>query len=173
MAATGTRGSNLSSIFMAVALLLMVGLMYWLNVQARATEVAVVEEDAQVDESAVALDVAVDTFGADPMAFDGTRVRLGPVVVPGVVGSTAFFIQIPGVNGQPEPYLIKMDSTLIADGMTVAVGDQLVVVGVVREMSEGVADQWVLDGVIAEGDKIIVTFAVNFLEASEVVLAGN
>lgn len=171
MEVTGTRGRN--SILMAVAILSVGGFMYWINVEARATEVAVVEEDEQVEESAFALDVAVDTFGADPMAFDGTRVRLGPVVVPGVVGSSAFFIQIPGVNGQPEPYLIKMDSTLIAAGMTVAMGDQLVVVGMVREMNEGVADQWVLDGVISEGEKIIVTFAVNFIEASEVVLAGN
>lgn len=171
MAATGSRGS--SSIYMGVAIVLVVGFMYWLYVKARATEVAVVEEAVQVEDVSVALDVAMDTFGVDPMAFDGVRIRIGPAPVPALVGTAAFFIQIPGETGQLGPYLVMMDSTLIADSMRVVSGDGVVVVGVVREMSDSVADQWVVDGLISESDKIIVTFAMNFIEASEVVLAGN
>lgn len=171
MAATGNRGS--SSIYMVAALVMIAGLMFWLNVRAKATAVAVVEDGPVVEDVSNVVDVAVDTFGADPMAFAGRNIRLGPVAVPGLVGSAAFFVQVPGETGQPGPYLIMMDSTLIADGMTVAGGDRVVVVGVVRRMTDGVADQWIIDGLIGEGEKIIVTFAENFIEASEVVLAGN
>lgn len=170
MAATGSRGGN--TVGMVVAFVLVAGLMYWLNVQARATEVVVVEDDA-VEAGAEALDVAVDTFGANPGAFRGQNVRVGAVAVQALVGSSAFFVQVPSADGQPVPYLIKMDSTLIADGMTVVSGDQVVVVGVVRTMNDGIADQWVVDGLIGEGDKIIVTFAENYIEASEVALAGG
>ena len=40
-------------------------------------------------------------------------------------------------------------------------------------MSESVADDWVATGAIAEGDRILATFAQSFLEAVDIIVTAG
>ncbi len=147
------------------------GFLYWLNMQAAETEVAVVEEGAADDDdfsSAPMVDAGV--FGSDPMAHDGAVIRINDLSVQSAVGSQAFFVEMPN---QPGPYLIKMGPRVVADSVTVASGAQISVIGSVYAMSDSVADDWVASGAIAEADRILATFAESFLEAVDILMDGD
>ena len=154
---------------MAAAFLSVAGLMAWLYVRAAPVEVEVVEGDSVVEEEAPTV-VATDVFGANPLAQEGMFIRLNGLPVQSLVGSEAFFSQVPG---QSSPYLVKMIPEVPASGVVVEGGATVSVVGTVHAMSDSVADAWVASGGISAGDRILAVFAESFFEATGVTVTAQ
>ncbi len=127
-----------------------------LNDQARATPVAVA--------------VAIEDFGASPMAHADILVTLQGLPVQALIGSQAFFSLLPG---HIAPYFVKMLPDVVAAGGVIVAGAIVSVTGRVYAMSDSVADAWVASGGIAEADRALAVFAESFFEASVVTVSGR
>ena len=154
---------------MVVAFLLAGGLMAWLRINAVPVEVEVLEGDAMVEENVSTL-VAIDVFGANPMAQADVLVELRGLLVQSLVGSEAFFLAVPGQSG---PYLARMLPEVAASGVVVESGATVTITGRVYAMSDSVADAWVAGGGITEGNRILAVFAESFFEAEEVTITAQ
>ena len=158
---------------MIVAFLSAGGLMAWLFIRAAPVEVEVVEGDAVVEEN-LATVVDREVFGADPIAQADVLIEVRGLLVQSLVGSQAFFVQVPNQTG---PYLVKMLSDDVTDGEVVESGSTITMTGMVYAMTnaDSVADAWVAGGGIGEGDRILVLVAEGgtFFEAQEVDVTGR
>ena len=143
--------------------------MAWLRINAAPVEVEVVEGGAMVEEDMATL-VAIDVFGANPMAQSDMLIELRGLLVQSLVGSGAFFLAVPNQSG---PYLARMLPEVAASGVVVENGATVTVTGRVYVMSDSVADAWVAGGAIAESDRILATFATSFFEAEEVMVTAQ
>ena len=161
---------GLSVILMVAAFVVVGGFLAWLNVEAADTEVAVVEDaSGGADALGGAPTVDVSVFGADPMAHADGVIRINNVEAQSAVGTQAFFVDI----GQPIPYLIRMGDRVAADGVVVASGATVSVVGQVYAMSDSVADDWVANGTLTEDDKILATIGSSYMEIVDIVIAAG
>ena len=120
--------------------------------------------------SATPVAVALDVFGANPMAYADILVTLHGLPVQALVGSQAFFSLLPRHRA---PYLVKMLPEVVVDGGVIEAGAIVAVTGMVYAMSDSVADAWVASGGIAEADRVLAVFAASFFEASGVAVAGR
>ena len=117
--------------------------------------------NAQADATSVALDV----FGANPMAYADMPVTLRGLRVSALVGSQGFSFQVPN---QRVPYLAKMLPGAVAAGGVVEFGATVSVTGRVYAMTDSVADAWIADGSLAAEDRRLAVFFVSFIEVSGV-----
>jgi len=154
---------------MAGAFLSTTGLLAWLFVRAAPVEVEIVEGGPGMDEDIPTV-VATDVFGANPMAQEGTLIRLNGLSVQSPVGSEAFFTEVPGHTSS---YLVKMVPGVVANGVVVEGGATVSVVGMVHLMTDSVADAWVASGGISADDRILAIFAESFFEASGVTVTSQ
>ena len=152
---------------MVLAFLSVGGLMAWLFVQAAPVEIEVVEGNTLEEDLPTV--VATDVFGADPMAQAGVFIQLNGLGVVSLVGSEAFFTQVPNQGS----YLVKMLPGVAESGVVVESGARVSVVGTVHVMSDSVADSWVASGGIGEGDRILAIFAESFFEAVGVTVIAR
>ena len=153
---------------MVLAFLSAAGLMAWLRVKAVPVEVEVVEGTPVVEE-VMSTFVANDVFGSNPMAQADMLIQLRGLLVTSLVGSEAFFLDVP-IQGS---YLARMLPDVVAGGVVVESGATVTVTGRVYAMSDSVADAWVASGGISEGERIVAMFAESFFEAEEVTVTGQ
>jgi hypothetical protein len=153
---------------MAIAILLVVGLLFWLAANSEPSQVAAVREadeaaQPSVDDSPAAVDV--DEFAANPAAFRGRNVQLANVTVAAPIGTHAFWIDLP--SGQP--FLVRMAESVVAEGRTVRAGEVVSISGPVFERTAAVVSAWEQEGVITtEGQRMEVEFATDYIEARRV-----
>lgn len=169
MALNGSRrgASSLAIPLMLLAFVLTGAFLFWLNATAEPTAPPVMDEDT--DDSADMAGVTVLDPGQLSVGTDqyvGQRVRLEGVSVADRVGPAAFFISTP-----QNPFLVRMDSALIADGMTVEVGGSATVVGTVYVRTDSVVVAWQEDGSIGDNELPLVEFANHFILADRVQMA--
>ena len=169
MESTGSQvgGDRLPAILMVVSFIGIGGFLFWLSVKAQPEEVAIVEISASDSLAATAVTVQAAVLGADPMAQAGQLIRVEDVPVAGNVGSRAFWTDMPN---HPGPFLIHLDSAVVADSVLVNPGDQVTLVGSVLQMSDSVADAWEAAGAISGNQKFEVTFAESFLEIMDLLV---
>ena len=144
--------------------------MAWLFVQAAPVEIEVVEGEEGTIEEDLPTVVAIDVFGADPMAQAGVFIQLNGLPVQSLVGAQAFFVQVPN---QLSPFLVKMVPGVVESGVVVESNARVSVVGTVHAMSDSTADAWVASGGIGEGDRILAIFAESFFEATGVTVVAR
>jgi hypothetical protein len=163
-----SSGGQLTIVFMAIAIVLVVGFMYWLAVSSEPSQVAAVRENSgdeapTIDDSPAAVDT--DQFAADPAAYRGRNVELQNVTVAAPIGTHAFWIDLPG--GQP--FLVRMAQSVVAEGRAVRAGETVSISGPVFERTDSVISAWQQEGVITtDGQRMEVEFAQNFIEARRV-----
>lgn len=169
MALNGSRrgAASLAIPLMLLAFVLTGAFLFWLNATAEPTAPPVMDEES--DDSAdvtgaTVLDPGQLAVGTDQ--YVGQRVRLEGVNVEGQVGPAAFFISTP-----QNPFLVRMDSALIADGMTVDVGGSATVVGTVLARTDSVVVAWQEDGSISDNELPLVEFATHFILADQIRMA--
>lgn len=160
-------GSQLTVVWMAIAIVLVVGLLFWLAANSEPSQVAAVREDTDavptMEDSPAT--VSVDEFSANPTAFRGRNVQLENVTVAAPIGTHAFWIDLPG--GQP--FLVRMAPSVVAEGRAVQAGDRLSISGPVFERTDSLISAWQQEGVIStEGQRLEVEFATNYIEARRV-----
>ncbi|MBI4520706.1 MAG: hypothetical protein HY701_07695 [Gemmatimonadetes bacterium] len=138
--------------------------MYWLYETGERTSVAVVpvrEEAATDTVFAPVPPTQWATFGTEPDSYVGMRLRLDSVQVASRLGNQAFWTQLPNQT----PFLVRLDSGVVASGLTVAGGDVLRVLGTVHRMTDSVLRDWQRQGVLADASqRAEAEFATSFLQ---------
>lgn len=157
---------NYSTILAVVSVVLIAGFLWWLGVSSEPTQVAVIEDEvadtAGVGEEA-RMDVTLAQIAAGPEAYVGRELAVRDVAVSSRMGAQAFWTELP--NNQP--FLIKLDSTLIASQETVSSGERMLVRGMMHAMTDSVLTAWEASGAIRdEMERAEAEFAQQFLEAS-------
>lgn len=146
---------------MILSFLMVVGFMYWLSVTAEPTEVAVVEQDAPLQNQ-----LTIEVFSAAPNEFMGQIVSLENIEISGLHGAHAFFTNLADANGTG--YLLHLSDSLVADTtVSVAYGMSVTVTGRVTETTDSVIDAWEQAGAFAnEGEKLVAqsTYHLSFIE---------
>ena len=173
MAPLGSRRgeANLGLPLMLITFLAIGGFMYYLYATAEPTQPAVLEE---VDETSTEVGdgtprVTPDELKTGADAFVGQVVRLEGVPVSSTMGRETFFVDLPASDNLPAtPFLVHLGPDLVAQGMTVAVGEEVAVRGPVMIMNDSIVNAWVEGGMISQGDRILVEFATHFMEAESV-----
>lgn len=173
MASMGSRrgfADKLSLPLMIVSFLVLGGFLYWLNITAEPTEVAIVEETTDEGPEAGSV-LTVDDFLANPEGQIDATVRVTGARIASRLGSQAFWI-----GPDDQPYLVKMAPQLVEAGRPVLVESVVNLTGSVHMMSDSVLASWDTLGVFGnEGDRIVAEFATSFLEATnmETVSGGG
>ena len=90
-------------------------------------------------------------------------IQVNELTVQSLLDSEAFFVEVAG-----QPYMVKMSESLVADSVSIAMGESVSVIGRVYQMTDSVADSWVASGSLSEANKIVATFSESFLEALDV-----
>lgn len=169
------RGAvDLGMPLMILAFLVIVGFMYWLNVQAAADKASRVieeetpEEEVSTDMGGVALG-DVTAIGTDPTTFEGEIIRGVGYSVVSLFGTAGFWVETAGGN----PFLVAYSEGMRASGLTVAQGDVVDVTGELLAMQISFLDEWLAEGAINDNDKIIGEFATHFVAATEVTVSGG
>lgn len=166
MSHIGSRrgASNLTIPLMLLSLVLLGGFLYWLNVTAEPTQPPVIEEDTEEEDGPAGTAVQPGVLAVSPQDYLGQTIRVEDVDVPQAVGSRAFFVSLT----EQVPFLVRMDSTLLARGMQVPAGQTVTVVGTVHAMTDSIVSAWEADGSVSAGDRPLVEFATHFLLAQQV-----
>ena len=169
----GTFGSRrgaadkLSLPLMVLAFVVVGGFLYWLNITAQPTEVAI-EEGPVETESGASISLLLVDFLADPAVHDGQIVEVTGARVASRLGAQAFW-----VGTDASPFLVKMAPELVEAGTEVMLESIVTLVGPVSELTMETLAVWDSLGAFPnEGDKIVAEFAVgsHFLEATAIVL---
>lgn len=163
----GAAAGRLTKPLAAVAVAAVAGFLYWLYVTAEPTTVAVVQREAEDTAFAAVAPTNWATFASGPQSYVGMRLRFDGIRVASRLGTAAFWTTLPNET----PFLVRLDSALMVRGMSVTSGDLLRVVGMVREMSDSVLDDWQARGVLADDmQRAEAEFATLFLEADRAEL---
>ena len=168
------RGAvDLGMPLMILAFLVIVGFMYWLNVQAQADRASRVIEEEPVEETSsesfgVELGETI-AIGTDTDAFVGETIQGIGYEVASLLGTEGFWVNTAAGN----PFLVAWSEELRASGMTVAQGDIVDVVGEMLRMEISYLDEWEAEGGITANDRIIAEFATHFVMAQSVEVTGH
>lgn len=166
MAIFGSRrgaADKLALPLMIFAFLAVGGFLYWLNVTAQPTEVAVVEE-APTRESGASAILSAEDFLADPAQYDGRIVEVNGARVASRLGTQAFWLEDPR-----SPFLVKMSPDLVEAGTEVLTEQSVVLVGTVHILTDSTLLVWDSLGAFTNpGDRTVAEFAIDspFLEAT-------
>lgn len=169
MTDTGARrgAANFAPVLMILSFLLMAGFLAWLGLTSEGTDEVAMREDADTTAEMAdsmemaAMPVTPDELRLNATNYEGQSVRIDAPVA-GAVGSQAFFLDLP-----QSPFLVKMDSALVAAGRRVPQGD-VVVTGTVIAMNDSIVSAWSRAGTISEADRPLVEFATHFIQASRI-----
>lgn len=165
----GTRSGS-SVMLMALAVLLIAGLFGWLLMQRDdrgATTVAeadtlAVEEEASGPPAEVVTDTA---FEQNMRQYRGRDVQLSAVTFSAGLSPQTFWVELP--SGQP--FLVKLDSTMVARNVAPPSGGRLRITGTVREKDAALVSQWLQQGVLTSDDqRLQAEFGSTYLEARQV-----
>ena len=165
--ASGKGSSRASGTLLRVATFVIVGgFLWWLTGRSEeyVTSISVEEVgEATGEDLSSATTIPVDVFGVDPMGQADNLIQINGLNIQSLLDSEAFFVEVAG-----QPYLVKMSESLVADSVSVAMGENVSVIGRVQQMTDSIADSWVAVGSLSEANKIVATFSETFIEALDV-----
>lgn len=125
--------------WMAVAVILVAGFMYWLY----AASSTIGSGTAPADTVAEGIPHVADTaFVKDPTEFSRERVVLSPVMVAEQLGRAALTVDLPGLAGYP----LILERTVVEQGITFVSGDNLAVAGQVYALNDSLLNVYVQRG---------------------------
>lgn len=161
--------SGLSVLLMLAAIVLIAALFGYLAMQPKeqgATTVAEGDTAVQAEESGPPAEVVTDTaFEQNMRTYRGRDVRLSAVTFSAGLSPQTFWVELP--TGQP--FLVKLDSTLVARGVTPPTGGRLQITGAVREKDAALTSQWLQQGVLQNEDqRMQAEFGTTYIEARQI-----
>ena len=158
-------------LWMALALLCVAGFLTWLGLTSEPSTVAVVEEPEEEEGFGPGGEFTVvpkDSLAADKARYEGQVVQVPRMEATGSLGPVVFWGEL-GSQSNQVPILVRLDSTLAAEGMQIASGTEYMVRGTVHRMTDSIAGVWGEAGVLPdEGARMQATFADYFIEASNI-----
>jgi hypothetical protein len=169
--AAGRRGSGgqLTIVWMALAIVLVAGFLFWLAAASEPSNMVAIQEgrdDAAPTMTDAPTRVAIDEFAAAPADYQNRNIELQNVTVASPIGQHAFWIDV----GRGQPFLVRMTPEVVAEGRALRGGEVVTISGPVLARTDSVIAAWEQQGVItSEGQRMEVEFATTFLEARRVV----
>ena len=169
----GTFGSRrgaaekLSLPLMILAFVAVGGFLYWLNITAQPTEVAIEEGTVEETPSGAAVSMPLVDFLTNPAQYDGQIVEVTLARVASRLGPQAFWI-----GPDATPFLVKMAPELVEAGPEVMLQSTVTIVGPVATLDEATLQAWDSAGAFpSEGDRIVAEFAVGspFIQATAII----
>lgn len=168
MTHSGSRrgAANLAPVLMIISFLAMAGLLVWLGKNAEGTQPVAMEEDESMDSvEAGAMLVTAAQLQASAANYVGMAIRLEDVPVASRVGVGVFLIEL-GTPSASSPFLVVLDSALVAAGREAPRSGTVTVSGTVRERTDSAVDHWIETGLVPESERIIVEFSSHWIDAS-------
>jgi len=156
---------------MIVAFLAVVGFLYWLNVTAEPTEVAIVENDTGRSGSGASAILEVADFLPNATQYQGQVVEVLGARIASRLGPQAFWI-----GPDDAPFLVKMAPELVEAGTQILMEQRVNLVGTVGMMTDSTHAAWDGQGAFPnEGDRIVAEFAIGspFLEVTAIEPSGE
>lgn len=154
-----------------VAVLSVVGLMWWLaSASESVRETAVVQETpGRTDDPAAGGAPAAEAaelggIAAAPEGFVGRRIEVDGVQVAATLGPRAFWADVPGAN----PFLVLFTPDMTQQ-VQLASGQRLNVQGSVAAVTDSLLDVWVQSGAIRSQARDEAAFATHYLLADLIV----
>lgn len=150
----------------------------WIATREPPESVAVAEPDDAAADTAMGMDAPATPIEAADLnqtatarGLIGQNIELTSVPVSDVLGAQMFWIELPG----GAPYLVKMDSALVASGRALPQsGNNVRIVGQVQEKTSAVLDSWVESGALEDADqRMLAEFGSTFISARRVEPAGS
>ncbi|UCC82267.1 MAG: hypothetical protein JSW46_14935 [Gemmatimonadota bacterium] len=124
--------------WLAAAIIVVGGFMYWLYASSHRVDTGLVVADTVIELPRVA-DTA---FVANPEQFSGERILLAPVTVADTLGVATLTVVLPDLAGYP----MILERSVIESEITVAPGDALAVAGSVYALTDSLLDVYVQRG---------------------------
>lgn len=160
--------SGINVLLMVAAIVAIAGLFGWLAMQPRRggeTTVAEGDTTAQPSTSSAPAEVVTDTaFEQNMKTYRGRDVQLTVPFSAGLSPQT-FWVELP--TGQP--LLVKLDSTLLAQGVKPPTGGRLAITGAVQEKDAATVAQWLQQGVLQNDDqRMQAEFGTTYIEARQI-----
>ena len=101
-------------------------------------------------------------------AYQGQMIRVENVPVAQSLGSSSFFVQLPGGS----PFMAVYAENLAAAGEPVPTGE-VTLVGRLYEAQDSILEGWIESGVVTEANRPLAEFASHYLEVASIVLGTN
>lgn len=169
------RGSRrqLTTVWAALAVVLLVGFMIWLAASSEPSEMVAIRELRDTDDMAAqpgdqAIPVTVQAFSANVDGYRGQNIRIENASVLSRMGTQAFWIALQG----DIPFLVRMSPELVAQGRQVDGGQRVHVAGIVYERTDSILSVWEQEGVVTSaGQRAEAEYAQTFLEARTITAA--
>jgi hypothetical protein len=171
-----TKRRDSMNVVPVVVALLAVGLFLgWLATRQPSETVAVAEPNAP--NGAVPAEAPTGPATTiEPAALNQSEQLVGQVVeipsinVQAALGPQMFWAELPG--GQP--YLVKLDETLVQQGIARPTSGRVRVVGQVQSITPAVLEDWMQRGVLTSADeRLQAEFSSTYIQATRVVPAGQ
>jgi hypothetical protein len=163
------QGADLNWLWALVAVLAVVGLMFWLATnQQTSTQVLTGADNGTgvaADPASTAEVVDLSLLSADPAPYTGRQVRVADVTVAAVLGERAFWADVPGAN----PFLVVLGAEVSETGWVQGGATVNTLEGTIQTVDEAVLDQWVQGQVIRPVARDEASFASHYLNATQVV----
>jgi hypothetical protein len=174
--AGGRSGGSWISVAVAV---IAIGLFFgWIATREPPQSVAVEEPGDTAADNATAADGTATVVEPDQLTQSATartligqNVELTSVPVSDVLGSQMFWVELPGGS----PYLVQMDSALVASGRGLpTVGESVRVIGTLVDKTPEVMDRWMTTRVLEDtNQQMLAEFGSTFIVARRVEPAGS
>ena len=171
-------GGGTNFMIVGVSVLLIVALMAWLFMQEQSrADTTVAEGDtteaataAGPGGAAPAQTVNDTVFEQNVKNYVGQVVEITSVKFSSGLSPQTFWVELP--TGQP--FLVKLDSALVAAGTTPPSSGMLNIVGTVQAKDAALVSQWMQTGVPQNDDqKIQAEFGTTYMEARQIRPAGQ
>jgi len=159
------EGSGIPSWVVAVvAILGVVGFLWWISSAAQPRDLVAITEDddttAAASSGMTGEVVGLDQIVSNASGLVGRDIIIEDVSVAAAMGQRAFWIDLPN----QQPFLISMGGEVVP----VQSGDVVDVAGRMHVMSDSVIAAWTSSGAITQGQEAEAQFAQTFLEAATV-----
>jgi hypothetical protein len=157
---------------MLAALVLVGAFLAWLAMTSEPSVVATPDENGSDDTTAVVgatgTVVPPADFETNVKQYYGQTIELRNVPVAQLMGTQVVWIELPS----GAPFLVKMDSALVAGGARPA--GRVDIVGTVQEKTPQVLDQWEQSGALENaGHRAQAEYGTSYIEASAIRAAGG
>jgi len=149
-------------------LVLLGGFLYWLATTAEPTPPPVMEEEPEEQVGPAATVAQLDTLERNANAYEGQMIRVEDVSVAQSLGTSSFFVQLPGGS----PFMAVYAENLVAAGEPVPSGE-VTLVGRVHEAQDSLLDVWIESGVVSEPNRPLAEFASHYLEVAAIFVGGQ
>lgn len=165
MANSSSRGEASTIVWALAAVVVVVGFVAWLSMTAEpSVSPLTMEDDTTAAGPAAASPVTAGDFEPNVDTYRGRTIELQDVPVVQHMGQSIVWVELPSGS----PFLVKVSDAVAANGLPAA-QSRVHVVGIVREKSPALLQQWQDSGILeSAGQRTQAEFGSSYIEATAI-----